>query len=233
MADDDKLVLIVDDDDKLTKMLQFLFVTKGFTVKSAENGIEALEMLKKNMPDAIILDIMMPEMDGCKFMEKIKADALMKEVPVVVLTAVKSDGNKKQLLSLGAYDYFEKPFKSSELLNRVIKAIEENQVMNINEAQSKLTEGEYSPERQHVRTKVKKKCILRIVCVDTKGSEAIFVETLNHSNGGLSIIYDGEKLSVGNRVLVYIEALNVSKKEAEVVWMKQINEDCTAGLRWS
>ena len=233
MAYDDKLVLIVDDDNKFTKMLQFLFETKGFTVKSAENGIDALEMLKKSMPDAIILDIMMPEMDGCELMKEIKADALMKEVPVVVLTAVKSDESKNELLSLGAYDYFEKPFNSTELMDRVIKAIEENQVMNINEAQSKLTEGEYNPERQHVRTKVKKKCILRIACVDTGGREAMFVETLSHSEGGLSIIYDGEKLSVGNRVLVYIEALNVSQKEAEVVWLEQINGDCTAGLRWS
>ena len=233
MLYDDKLVLIVDDDDKLTKMLQFLFKTKGFTVKSAENGMEALEMLKKNIPDVIILDIMMPKMDGCEFMKEIKADPLMKEVPVVVLTAVKSDEDKNQFLSLGAHDYFEKPFKSSELLNRVVKAIEENQTMNINEAQSKLPGGEYSSERQHVRTKAKKKCILRIACVDTGGAEAIFVETLNHSKGGLSIIYDGEKLSVGNRVLVYVETLNISQKEAEVVWLKHVNGDCTAGLRWS
>ena len=61
----------------------------------------------------------------------------------------------------------------------------------------------------------------------------MFVETLNHSVGGLGIIYDGEKLSVGNRVFVHIELLNVSKKEAEVVWLKQRKGDCTAGLRWS
>ena len=95
------------------------------------------------------------------------------------------------------------------------------------------TEGEYSPKRQYVRTKGKKKCILRIACLNTGGSEAIFVETLNHSKGGLGIIYDGEKLSVGNRLFVYIETLNVSSKEAEVVWLKQLNGDCAAGLRWA
>ena len=94
------------------------------------------------------------------------------------------------------------------------------------------TGGEYSPERLHVRTKAKKKCILRIPCVDKGGSEAMFVETLDHSKGGLSIIYNGKKISIGNRIFVYIEALNVSQKEAEVVWLKQINGNCAAGLRW-
>ena len=94
------------------------------------------------------------------------------------------------------------------------------------------TEGEYSPKRQHDRTMAKEKCILRIVCVDTGGNEAMFVETLDHSKGGLGIIYDGEKLSVGNRLFVYIETLNVSSKEAEVVWLKQLNGGGAAGLRW-
>ena len=95
------------------------------------------------------------------------------------------------------------------------------------------TGEEYSPERLHVRTKAKNKCILRIPCVDTAGSEAMFVETSDHSKGGLGIIYDCEKISVGNRVSVYIDALNVSQKEAEVVWSKQANGDCSAGLQWT
>lgn len=133
MIANNKQVLIVDDDDKFTKMLQFLFVAKGFVVKIAENGIDALEKLKENIPDVIILDIMMPEMDGFEFIKKIKTDALMKEVPVVVLTALRFNESKTQLLSLSAYDLFEKPFKSSELVNRVIEAIEENKIKNINE----------------------------------------------------------------------------------------------------
>ena len=122
----EKLVLIVDDDDKLVKMLEFLFLAKGFIVQSAENGIDALEKLKTNMPDVIILDVMMPKMDGPEFLKEIKADALMKEVPVIVLSALGFDRSKPHLLSLGAYAYLEKPFKSSELVNKTIEAIEEN-----------------------------------------------------------------------------------------------------------
>ena len=127
MADDKKFVLLVDDDEKVVKMLEFLLSSKGFMVKSAINGADALEKLKGKKPDVIILDILMPEMDGLDFMRKIKADHLMKEVPVIVLTAVGFDGSKSQFISLGVYDYFEKPFKSAALVNSVVKVIEEKQ----------------------------------------------------------------------------------------------------------
>ena len=127
MADDKKFVLLVDDDEKVVKMLEFLLSAKGFMVKSAINGVDALEKLKGKKPDVIILDILMPEMDGLDFMRKIKADHLMKEVPVIVLTAVGFDGSKSQFISLGVSDYFEKPFKSAALVNSVVKVIEEKQ----------------------------------------------------------------------------------------------------------
>ncbi len=95
------------------------------------------------------------------------------------------------------------------------------------------TVEEYNPKRRYIRTKEKKKCILRLACLNTGGNEALFVETLDHSKGGLGIIYDGKKLSVGNRLFVYIEALNVSSKEAVVIWLKQLNGDCAAGLQWA
>ncbi|MDH3973688.1 MAG: PilZ domain-containing protein [Deltaproteobacteria bacterium] len=94
------------------------------------------------------------------------------------------------------------------------------------------SEGEYNPKRQHVRIKEKKKCILRVASLNSEGSEAIFVETLDHSKGGLGIIYDGEKLSIGNRFFVYIDTLNISSKAAEIVWLRQLNGNYTAGLRW-
>ena len=95
------------------------------------------------------------------------------------------------------------------------------------------TEGEYSPKRRYVREKIKENCILKLACEDTGISEALFVETLNYSKGGLGIIYDGKKLTAGNKVSVYIENLNIIKKVAEVVWSKQINGDYAAGFQWA
>ena len=80
--------------------------------------------------------------------------------------------------------------------------------------------------------KQKKNCILRINSAGKEGREALFVETLDHSKGGLSIICNSEKLSVSNRVFVYIETLNISGKEAEVVWLKQLNGCWAVGLQW-
>ena len=94
------------------------------------------------------------------------------------------------------------------------------------------SEGGYTPKRQYVREKTRKNCILRIICAGEGGREALFVETLDHSKGGLSIVYNGEKLSVGSKVFVYIETLNISGKEAEVVWIKQLKGCWAAGLQW-
>ena len=117
-------ILLVDDDGHLTKMLTFLFIANGFKLVSAQNGLDGLEVLKKIKPEAIILDIMMPVMNGFEFLKQIKEDAALKNLPVIVLSALPSINNQEKVLSLGAYDYFVKPFKSSELIKKTIEAIE-------------------------------------------------------------------------------------------------------------
>ena len=87
-------------------------------------------------------------------------------------------------------------------------------------------------QRQHVRTQERKNCILRLSCSNSNRREPVFVEILDHSEAGLSIIHDCKTLTVGRRLAVYIETLNISGKEAEVAWLKEINGDCAAGLKW-
>ena len=94
------------------------------------------------------------------------------------------------------------------------------------------TMEEYSPKRQYAREKIRENCIFRLSYEDTGINQAIFAETLNHSKGGLGIIYDGEMLSIGNKLSVYIENLNLFKKAAKVVWKKQLNGNWIAGLQW-
>ena len=93
-------------------------------------------------------------------------------------------------------------------------------------------EGEFRPKRQYVRIREKKRCIVKYICTKSKISEAMFVETSDHSKGGLSLIYDEKILSVGNRVFIYIESLNIFKKEAEVVWSSQLDDAFKSGLKW-
>jgi len=120
----ERYVLLVDDDGHLAKMLTFLFMANGFKMESAKNGIDGLEVLKIIKPEAIILDIMMPVMNGFEFLGKIKEDASLKSIPVIVLSALPSTDNQEKALSLGAYDYMVKPFKSSELIKKTLEAIE-------------------------------------------------------------------------------------------------------------
>ena len=87
-------------------------------------------------------------------------------------------------------------------------------------------------KRHYIRGKTKENCILRLTCEDNEIAEAKFLETLDHSKGGLGIIYKGEEVFVGHRFSVYIENLNVIKKLTEVVWSKHLNGDCIAGLKW-
>lgn len=122
MLKSDKKILIIDDDLRMDKMLVFLFKGHGFKAEFADSGSHALELLKQFKPDVIILDIMMPNMDGFAVCEKIKKDANLKDIPIIVLSHISHIESKERALSLGVCDYIEKPFKSLDLIKR-IKAV--------------------------------------------------------------------------------------------------------------
>ena len=108
--------LIVDDDEKIRKMLQFLLMAKGFQVELATDGISGLEAFKDKRPDIVLLDLMMPEMDGFEFYKRAKEDSCIKDTPILILTANLSDEVSRELDALGAENRMAKPFKSARLL---------------------------------------------------------------------------------------------------------------------
>ncbi len=119
-----KAILIVEDDGKLSKMLSFLFAAKGFDAHIATSGKEAFETLKGWVPNIILLDLMMPEMNGFEVCEKLKNDDKLKDIPVIILSALTEEKHKQRVMALGATDYFCKPFTSTTLVNRVIEVLE-------------------------------------------------------------------------------------------------------------
>ena len=123
MATSDKIVLIVEDSNVQNKMLQFLFASRGFIVEYATNGIEALGILHKTRPDVILLDLMMPEMDGFELYERLKENEQSRETPVIILSSLKKDEHRERLISMGACDYVEKPFNPADLVERVSKSL--------------------------------------------------------------------------------------------------------------
>ena len=109
-----KRVLLVDDDDKILRFLALKLKLFGYDLVTASNGQEALDMLGSSKPDIIVLDILMPVMDGFEMLEKLRS---FSRLPVIVLSA-KGD-NADHALQLGANDFMSKPFKPEELVERI------------------------------------------------------------------------------------------------------------------
>ncbi len=111
-----KTVLVVDDEMRLVSLVETYLTQNGYRVVTAPNGVEALSIARRENPDLIILDIMMPEMDGYEFMRKYRAE---RDTPIILLTARVEDDEKVIGLELGADDYVTKPFRPRELMARV------------------------------------------------------------------------------------------------------------------
>jgi DNA-binding response OmpR family regulator len=111
-----KTVLIVDDEARLVSLVETYLTQSGFHVVTAPNGREALSVAQRENPDLIILDIMMPEMDGYEFMRLYRAEH---DTPIILLTARVDSDEKVVGLESGADDYITKPFRPRELMARV------------------------------------------------------------------------------------------------------------------
>jgi DNA-binding response OmpR family regulator len=111
-----KTIMVVDDEDRLVSLVEAYLTQEGFRVVTASNGREALFLARQEKPDLIILDIMMPEMDGYEFMRLHRKET---ETPIILLTAKVEENDKVIGLELGADDYVTKPFRPRELTARV------------------------------------------------------------------------------------------------------------------
>ncbi|NJN66470.1 MAG: response regulator transcription factor [Chloroflexaceae bacterium] len=112
----DKLILVVDDEIHLVKFMRMNLELEGCRVVSASNGQEALERAREDMPDVVLLDIMMPEMDGFETLRRLRE---FSPVPVLILTAKDEEEDRIRGLELGADDYIGKPFSHRELVSRI------------------------------------------------------------------------------------------------------------------
>ncbi len=113
-------VLIVEDDVFLAGIYQKKFELEGFKVSLSDNGEKALVDAKRKQPDIILLDILLPKLDGFAVLEKLKADSATKEVPVILLTNLGQKDDVEKGLKAGAVDYLIKAhFKPSEVVQKV------------------------------------------------------------------------------------------------------------------
>ncbi|MBU1599347.1 response regulator [bacterium] len=114
-----KKILVVDDDVDMVEILKSLLEIEGYDVVGAFDGQEALDKTKQQKPDFILLDIMMPVMDGWEACRRLKACKKTSEIPVAILTARVDSQDREKAFQLGADDYITKPFNPDELLKRI------------------------------------------------------------------------------------------------------------------
>jgi CheY-like chemotaxis protein len=114
-----KTILVIDDTPDLQRsIIQFLNM-EGYETVGAANGQEALDTLTHTIPDLVITDLLMPVMDGYSFIERIKADAQLRDIPVVVFSAKPDDDSQDKALALGAVRFIRKPGSIDQILDTV------------------------------------------------------------------------------------------------------------------
>ena len=120
----DAKVLLVDDDPVILKLLQVNFEMEGYKVSTANDGVEGLEKARAERPDIVLLDIMMPRMDGLQVTKELKGSDDTKGIPIILLSAKAQASDVQAGKDMGADDYLTKPFDPLELLDRVNELLE-------------------------------------------------------------------------------------------------------------
>jgi len=112
----ERLILVVDDEPRMIRFIRMNLELEGYKVLEATNGLEALERVREDLPDLVVMDVQMPEMDGFEALEHIRQ---VSTVPVIMLTVKADEEDKVRGLELGADDYVTKPFSPRELSSRI------------------------------------------------------------------------------------------------------------------
>ena len=129
-------ILVVDDEEHIIELLKFNLENNGYTVLSADNGIDALRIAKQEVPQLVLLDLMLPKMDGYDVCKEIRKDSSISNMPIIMLTAKGEELDKILGLELGADDYLTKPFSVRELIARVKAILRRTKVQQLDKTLS-------------------------------------------------------------------------------------------------
>jgi DNA-binding response OmpR family regulator len=201
-----KHILAIDDEKDILNLLQYNLEREGYHVSCAKTGEEGLEAIRSKRPDLVILDIMLPGMDGLEVCKILRANAQTKNIPVLMLTAKGSEIDQVLGLELGASDYISKPFSVKVLLARV-KNIFRNQESKKEEARI-LQVGELSVDRDRHSLTVKGRSVtltrlefkMLAYLMENQGKVFSREQLLN-------AVWDGEAFVVDRTVDVHIRSI--------------------------
>jgi phosphate regulon transcriptional regulator PhoB len=150
-------ILVVDDEELIRELLRFNLEKEGYRVIAAKDGVQTLHLLTREQPDLIILDIMLPGIDGLEVCRQIRSNPRYQEIPLIMLTAKGEEIDKVLGLELGADDYITKPFSNRELLARIKARLRR---VHITEEGREICDGDIRLDTSSLQTYIRGKEIL-------------------------------------------------------------------------
>jgi two-component system alkaline phosphatase synthesis response regulator PhoP len=148
-------ILVVDDEEDICELLELNLVQEGYKVLSCETGEQALELAGSKLPNLILLDLMLPGMDGLEVCKKLRSDMKTQNIPIVMLTAKGEEADIVTGLELGADDYITKPFSSKVLIARVRRILRRDVTHPDEKSLIKIQDLVIDPSRRQVLVKNK------------------------------------------------------------------------------
>jgi len=128
MADETKRIVYVEDEEEMIDLVRLIMARRGFEVIGANGGVSGLEAIRENLPDLVLLDLMMPDIDGWDVYQQMKSDETTKDIPVIVVTAKAQSIDKVLGLHIAKVDdYISKPFSPQELAESIEKVLARRQ----------------------------------------------------------------------------------------------------------
>ncbi|HET6527279.1 MAG TPA: response regulator [Balneolaceae bacterium] len=127
---DQQTILVVDDEQDLLELIEYNLKKEGFDVLTAEDGKEGIEVARGHHPSLVLLDIMMPKMDGLEVVEHLRQDEQLGDIPIIFLTARGDEKTEIQGLDKGGDDYITKPISTKKLISRIKAVLRRSQITN-------------------------------------------------------------------------------------------------------
>jgi len=223
-------ILAVDDDRNNLKMLAFLLGEEGYEVLTAETGRAALALLDSHHPDLVILDVMMPQMDGLEVCRRIRQTM---DIPIIILSAKGETTDKVLGLELGADDYLPKPFEPSELLARVKAVLRRSEISTFDDSQVAIAVGGLRLDPVGNRVVLEKGTVIDLTPIEFRLLHCLMRNagrTLNH-DFLMSHAWGYEYEGYSNQIAVYIRRLR-SKVEEDPTNPKYITTVRGLGYRF-
>jgi two-component system alkaline phosphatase synthesis response regulator PhoP len=152
-------VLVVEDEQDVAELIRYNLVREGYDVRVTSNGADALRIARETRPEIILLDIMVPQLNGWEVCRRLKQDAETREIPVIMVTGRVEEGDKVLGFELGADDYVTKPFSPRELLARIRAVIRRGKEAAGRGTKSYLKVGDLEIDRHRFEVRMKGKAV--------------------------------------------------------------------------